>query len=131
MLSQRITSVPGASKIFSYGICSYSEAVKEKELGVKRETLSEFGVYSKECALEMARGARKNASASIGIGITGIAGPDGGTEIDPVGTVYIAVVSERKEEVVRTVLGTGRTERALICRFATSKAISMALSLIK
>ena len=80
---------------------AYTEEIKEKVLGVSRHTLTEQGVYSLACAEEMAEGARRLCGSSLGIGITGVAGPDGGTEENPVGTVYIAVsgksgcVSER------------------------------------
>ncbi len=130
LLSQRITSCPGSSEIFRLGLCTYSEEEKAKRLGVSTETLSRFGVYSKPCALEMARGVRSLSGAKIGIGITGIAGPSGGTEENPVGTVYIAVVTEQEEICERCVFGPEKAGRDWIRRLASSKALAMALSLL-
>ena len=90
MLSQRITAVPGASGVFAYGACTYANDIKEKMLGVRHETLEAYGAVSPETAAEMARGVRKAAGADFGVGITGIAGPGGGTPEKPVGLVYLA-----------------------------------------
>jgi len=128
LLSQRITSVSGASKVFSLGVCTYSEKEKQTLLKVKKETLEQFGVYSKECALEMARGIRNLAQSEVGVGITGIAGPMGGTESDPVGTVYLAVVSSKEECCERVVLGTSRASREQIRALASNKALEMVLN---
>lgn len=83
MLSQRITAVPGASGVFAYGACTYANDIKEKMLGVRHETLEAYGAVSPETAAEMARGVRKAAGADFGVGITGIAGPGGGTPEKP------------------------------------------------
>ncbi len=131
MVSQRITSVPGASQVLSLGVCSYWEETKQSVLGVKEETLCKFGVYSKECALEMARGARVRSGATLGIGITGIAGPSGGTKSDPVGTVYIAVSGEKGDECQRVVLGSIKPDRNHIRYLASSKALAMALETVR
>jgi len=129
LLSQRITSVPGASSVFSLGICSYSEEVKMRELGVSAETLSEHGVYSLACACEMAEGIRKKAQSRIGIGITGIAGPDGGSDTDPVGTVYLAVATENQVKGKRVVLGHTASSREEIRSLAASCALATALEI--
>lgn len=128
LLSQRITSIPGASDIFSLGVTAYSEEKKMQVLGVSEKTLREDGVYSRACALEMARGVRTLSGSDVGIGITGIAGPSGGTEKDPVGTVYVAVVSGEKELVERTVFGRGKSDRAYIRHLAATKALILSLS---
>lgn len=130
LISRRITSVPGASRVFPMGLCTYWEEEKVRCLGVRPETLSRFGVYSKECALEMAEGVCTLSGAELGIGITGIAGPDGGTDENPVGTVYIAVVFGEKKSCVRTVLGHRSAGRDWICQLASSKALDMARALI-
>ncbi|MBR3836518.1 MAG: competence/damage-inducible protein A [Clostridia bacterium] len=130
LVSRRITSVPGASRVFPLGLCTYLEEEKVRRLGVRSETLSRFGVYSKECALEMAEGICALSGAELGIGVTGIAGPDGGTEENPVGTVYIAVVFGEKKNCIRTVLGHRAADRDWICRLASSKALDMARALI-
>lgn len=89
LLSGRLVNVPGISANFKEGYITYSNEAKEKLLGVSPETLKEHGAVSEETALEMALGCRRAAGADIGIGITGIAGPDGGTAEKPVGLVYI------------------------------------------
>jgi nicotinamide-nucleotide amidase len=91
--------VPGSSKYFLGGVVSYGNTLKEKFLGVSREVLKEKGAVSGETALSMARGIRERACADIGAAVTGIAGPNGGTKEKPVGTVFIAVVSDRDEIV--------------------------------
>lgn len=93
LLSERITEVPGASDIFGLGICSYANAMKEKMLGVSPQTLAAYGAVSPQTAAEMAAGVRAAAGADIGVSTTGIAGPTGGTEAKPVGTVFVAVAS--------------------------------------
>lgn len=90
-LGERITSVPGCSSTFVGGIISYSNEIKEKQLGVSKQTLETKGAVSEECAREMAEGVCRALGAHWGISVTGIAGPDGGTEKKPVGLVYIAV----------------------------------------
>ncbi len=91
MLAQYITSVSGASDIFEYGICSYSERIKMQELGVSYESLVKYGVVSESVAKQMALGVSRKSGSDIGVGITGIAGPTGFTKQQPVGTVYVAV----------------------------------------
>ena len=127
LVAQRLTSVSGASSVIGLGVVSYSEEIKQKVLGVRKETLADGGVYSRECALEMARGVRALSGSDLGIGITGIAGPSGGTEKDPVGTVYIALSSEEKEESVRKLFGHAKSSRDEIRFRAASEALMMAL----
>lgn len=91
LTTQRLTAVPGASEVFCGGVVSYSEDFKQRLLGVRAETLAAHTVYSAPVAVEMARGAARLAAADLGVGITGIAGPDGGLTGIPVGTVFIAL----------------------------------------
>ena len=91
LLGNRITNVAGSSEYYLGGIVSYSDAAKMNLLGVSQETLKEFGAVSEETAQEMALGARRVLQSDVGVSITGIAGPTGGTEDKPVGLVYIAV----------------------------------------
>ena len=86
-----LTDIPGISKVFDRGIVTYSNAAKIQELGVKFETLAEHGAVSEETAKEMAVGIRRVSGSDIGISVTGIAGPDGGTDEKPVGLVYIGL----------------------------------------
>lgn len=90
LLSSRIVSIPGASRVFKAGFITYSNEAKIKTLGVKEETLIKYGAVSAQTAREMAEGACLAADSNISAAITGIAGPDGGTPEKPVGLVYIA-----------------------------------------
>jgi nicotinamide-nucleotide amidase len=89
LVAARLTSVPGSSDVFVGGVVAYSNDVKERELDVPTEVLREHGSVSPETAAAMAAGARSRLGAEVGIGLTGIAGPGGGTEEKPVGLVYI------------------------------------------
>lgn len=92
LLSKYITDQPGASRVFECGVVSYSGRIKNQVLGVKEKTLASFGEVSAQTAEEMAKGIQRVASSDIAIGITGIAGPGGGSPEKPVGLVYFAVV---------------------------------------
>jgi len=91
LLGSRLTDVPGSSAYFLYGIVAYSNQAKQDLLGVDAALIEAHGAVSEPVALAMAGGVRRRAATSIGIGVTGIAGPDGGTADKPVGTVAIAV----------------------------------------
>jgi len=97
LISHRLTEVPGSSTYFLGGIVAYAYDVKERQLGVKHNTLYDHGAVSAETALEMARGARRALGTDIGLGVTGIAGPRGGTPDKPVGLVYIALSTRSGE----------------------------------
>lgn len=99
MLGARITSVPGSSEVFEGGFITYSNEMKAREISVARYDLSKFGAVSEPVARQMAEGVRRVLNVDFGIGITGIAGPDGGTPEKPVGLVYIALASEEGTEV--------------------------------
>jgi len=98
LLAQRITDVPGSSKYFLGGIVSYANEVKTKALGVEPMLLLEHGAVSGPVAEAMAEGIRSRMETDFGLAITGIAGPGGGTEEKPVGTVFIALADEIKTE---------------------------------
>jgi competence/damage-inducible protein CinA-like protein len=89
MVAQRLTSVPGSSRVFRGAVVAYSNEVKEVELGVPLEVLERHGAVSAEAAAAMAAGARERLGADIAVAVTGIAGPDGGSEEKPVGLVYL------------------------------------------
>ncbi|MFT7589019.1 MAG: nicotinamide-nucleotide amidase [Limisphaerales bacterium] len=91
LIASKIVQVPGCSKWFRGGLAAYSYEAKESLLGVSRETLNTQGAVSEECINEMLDGALKVFNADCAIAVSGIAGPDGGTESKPVGTVYIGV----------------------------------------
>lgn len=96
LLSELITNVPGASRVFEMSVCTYSNAVKSRLLGVPEEILSRYGAVSFETAKAMAVGLQGLSGADLCISITGLAGPGGGTPECPVGTVYAAVAFEDK-----------------------------------
>lgn len=100
LVSKLITDVSGASAVYEGGVCSYSNSVKMKILGVKEETLRTFGAVSENTAHEMSHGVRKALGADIGVGITGIAGPLSDGTNKPVGLIYISVCSEKFEKTV-------------------------------
>ena len=91
LLGARLTAIPGSSVVVNGGVISYSNDVKHRLLDVSTETLARHGAVSEQVALEMATGARARVGAEVGIAITGIAGPGGGTPEKPVGQVWIAV----------------------------------------
>lgn len=100
-----VVSVPGASKVFYGGIVSYDNSVKNKMLFVEQTVLDTVGAVSEECAVQMARGARKQIGTDIAVSVTGIAGPGGGTDSKPVGLVYIGVASKRGAFAKKLLLG--------------------------
>ncbi len=89
MIAGRLVNVPGVSKAFGTGYVTYSNKAKRKLLGVKKSTLKQFGAVSVQTAKEMAQGALLASGADVAVSVTGIAGPDGGTDKKPVGLVYI------------------------------------------
>lgn len=99
MLVKMITDIAGSSGVLNESIVTYSNDAKMKYLGVNKETLEKHGAVSRETAYEMAVGIKKNSGSSVGVGITGIAGPDGGTSEKPVGLVYIAAAIDDRVEV--------------------------------
>ncbi|MFA5142748.1 MAG: competence/damage-inducible protein A [Candidatus Omnitrophota bacterium] len=99
LLANRITNIPGSSKYFVMGLVAYSNAIKENILGVPGDSLQNYGAVSQEVALEMADRIRLLAGSDIGVSITGIAGPGGGTIAKPVGLVYAAIAIGRKKVI--------------------------------
>lgn len=91
LVSHRITNVPGSSEYYLGGVISYAYEAKVRLLGVSWETLNTYGAVSRETVLEMARGARLALGAEIGLAVSGIAGPGGGTPEKPVGTTWIGL----------------------------------------
>ncbi|WP_054694704.1 competence/damage-inducible protein A [Syntrophomonas palmitatica] len=108
LLSKMLTDVAGSSRYFWGSVTSYSNEAKELFLGVKKATLEKHGAVSRETAAEMARGIREKAQSTYGIGITGIAGPDGGSADKPVGLVYIALADARNCRVKEMHFAGGR-----------------------
>lgn len=94
LISHRITNVPGSSDYYDRGVIAYSNQSKIDILHVSRRTLKKFGAVSPQTAVEMAQGIKKVSGTNLGLAVTGIAGPGGGTREKPVGLVYICLASD-------------------------------------
>lgn len=123
LIARRITSVPGASEVFGCGLVTYSNEMKMQLLGVSPETLAAHGAVSPETAIEMARGARKVGHADVGVGVTGIAGPGGGTAQKPVGLFYAAISTPQGEQVIERQRRNSTRERVQL--YASSCALDL------
>jgi nicotinamide-nucleotide amidase len=123
LISKRLTDIPGSSSFVRLNVTTYSNESKNKLLGVAEELLQNYGAVSEEVALEMARGIKNLAQTSYGLAVTGVAGPDGGTENKPVGTVYVALVGEGLEEVNKLFFGPRTRED--IRWFTSQEALNM------
>ena len=99
LISNRITDASGSSKYFKMGVVAYSNKIKEDILWIPGSLIRKYGAVSRQVAIEMAEGVRAIADTDIGMGVTGIAGPAGGTESKPIGLVYIALVTGKKRIV--------------------------------
>ena len=130
LVSKLITDIPGASQIFELGVCSYSNRIKHEVLGVSEETLENYTEYSYQTACEMAQGVRRLSGADIGISTTGIAGPSGGTEEKPVGTVYIGVSTGEKTFAEKFSFGDDGADRDTIRIRACISALKLALETV-
>jgi nicotinamide-nucleotide amidase len=122
LVAQRITSVAGASRSFVGGVVVYSDAVKTAFAGVPEELIAQHGAVSEEVAQALAVGIRQRTGATVGVGVTGIAGPTGATEKKPVGLVYVAVSDAQKTEVVSR---TFRGDRQRIREYAAQQALDL------
>lgn len=127
MLGHLITNVPGSSSYFKGGVIAYANEIKLGILGVHSETLDSYGAVSEQTVLEMARGVRSLFNADIGISVSGIAGPDGGTEEKPVGTVWIGLSTPKLDQAEVYMFSGDRRE---IKEQATQFAMQMAIRYI-
>ena len=110
LIAATLTSVPGSSGYFRGGVVSYSNEAKEAFLDVPAATLAAHGAVSAQVAKAMALGARARFDATLGVSVTGIAGPDGGTEEKPVGLTYVGLAAERGADVRRFAFSGDRAE---------------------
>lgn len=127
LVSQMLTSVPGSSGCLDLGVVTYANEQKMKVLGVRAETLNSVGAVSEETALEMSAGIKRISGADIGIGITGIAGPGGGTGEKPVGLVYIGICTEKEYRAFKYIF---KGDRQSVRRQAAEEALKLALERI-
>ena len=107
LVASKITEISGSSNIFNGAVVTYSNEIKSQELNVKKQTLENFGAVSTEVVEEMLEGVIKKFNADYAIAISGIAGPDGGTENKPVGTVVIGIMGKVEGKKVETYLFDG------------------------
>jgi nicotinamide-nucleotide amidase len=122
MIAQRITSVPGSSRSFLGGAVVYSNQLKIAFANVSPELIAQHGAVSQEVAEALAKGIRQRTGATLGLGVTGIAGPTGATETKPVGLVYIAVSDAQKTDCIER---TFRGDRARVRQWATQQALDL------
>ncbi|MFC1781839.1 competence/damage-inducible protein A [Planctomycetota bacterium] len=124
LLSKMLTDIPGASEYFTHGWITYSNESKTEELLVLPELIGQYGAVSEQVAEAMARGARKKSRTDFAISITGIAGPEGGTQEKPVGLVYICIDSESCCQIKRCLFTSKR-------RFIRLRAAQTALNMLR
>lgn len=125
LIGALLTALPGSSRYFLASFVTYSDRAKADVLGVHHRTLAGHGAVSAECALEMAAGARRAGRADIGVAVTGIAGPGGGSAEKPVGLTYIAVDDGTGGHAERHVFPGGREE---VRRAAAERALELIAS---
>lgn len=124
LFSAYITDVPGSSEVFDEAVVTYSNDAKIRELGVSGQTLAQKGAVSRDVARQMAEGIRRRTGADVGVGITGIAGPDGGTDKKPVGTVFVGIDICGSVSVYHLLInGSRAVVRTETCRFVFERLI--------
>src|SRR5215213_3484708 len=125
LLAQRLTDMPGSSAYFKEGLATYSNEAKERLLGVSQEMLAEYGAVSEPVARKMAEGARRLAGTDYGLSVTGIAGPDGGTEEKPVGLVFVGLSDAEETFAERLDLSAWARSRDAIRERSANRAFDL------
>jgi nicotinamide-nucleotide amidase len=128
MLACSITSVSGASKVFSLGLITYSNQAKIKVLNVNKNIIKKYGAVSAECCEAMVKNLAKISKAQINVSVTGIAGPNGGTKNKPVGLVYIAVKKSNKILITKNIFN--QKNRNSIQKATVKRSLKIIASLI-
>jgi len=126
LIAKRLTDVSGSSDVFFGGCVTYTNEIKERLLGVSSQTLTQYGAVSEQTAKEMAEGVRRALGTDIGVSTTGIAGPGGGSEQTPVGTVFVGISTEAGTWV-RPLQLSAKRSRTYIRTVAASHALEMVL----
>ena len=129
LLSSSITSTSGASKIFNLGLITYSNQAKIKFLKINKNIIRKYGAVSHECCLAMVNNLSKISKANINVSITGIAGPNGGTNQKPVGLVYIGVKRKNKTQIIKCLFKSKK--RSSIQKATVKKALDLILRMSK
>jgi len=127
MLSSTITSVSGSSKVFNLGLITYSNKAKVDILKVPKKIINKYGSVSNECCLSMVKNLSKISKANISISITGVAGPNGGTKLKPVGLVYIGIKKGNKIIIQKNLFK--NKNRISIQKATTAKVLKNILAL--
>ena len=128
MLASFITSLSGASKVFNLGLITYSNQAKINILKVKKSIIQKYGAVSAECCEAMVKNLSKISKAQINISVTGIAGPNGGTKLKPVGLVYIGIKKGNKLLIIENLFK--KKTRSSIQKAAVKKSLEIINSLI-
>ena len=129
MLASSVTSISGASKVFSIGLVTYSNQSKIKILKVNKNIIKKYGAVSHECCLEMVNNLSKISNSYINVSITGIAGPTGSTKEKPVGLVYIGVKNGVKTQIYKCLFKSKK--RSSIQKATVKKALNLVLRITK
>lgn len=125
-IAYAFTSVSGSSQWFNQSWVTYSNQAKQQGLGVRQETLSNHGAVSPQTVYEMANGVQKHSGAELVVTVSGIAGPDGGSEDKPVGTVWFGFIcNDESTQVKKVFAGDRETVRAQAIKFAINHLISL------
>ena len=127
MLSSTITSISGSSKVFDLGLVTYSNKAKINILKVPKKIINKYGAVSNECCLSMVKNLSKISKANISVSITGVAGPNGGTKLKPVGLVYIGIKKGNKTTVQMSLFK--NKNRISIQKATTTKILKILLVL--
>jgi nicotinamide-nucleotide amidase len=128
MLSSTITSISGSSKVFDLGLVTYSNKAKINILKVPKKIINKYGAVSNECCLSMVKNLSKISKANISVSITGVAGPNGGTKLKPVGLVYIGVKKGNKTIVQKSIF---KNKNRISIQKATTTKILKTLLVLK
>ena len=129
LLSSAITSVSGSSKVFTLGLVAYSNQSKINVLKVSKNIIRKYGSVSEQVCLAMVKNLNKISKTNISVSITGIAGPSGGTEIKPVGLVYVGIKKGNRVEVKKYLFK--NKGRSYIQKAAANKSLGLILSFLK
>ena len=129
MLSSAITSISGSSKVFVMGLVTYSNISKILLLKIPKQIIKKHGAVSSKCCSYMVNNLSKIAKANMAISITGIAGPNGGTKLKPVGLVYIGIKRKNRIKIYKYLFK--KTDRTKIQRKTVKKALELILGILK
>lgn len=127
LVSAALTEIPGSSSVFDRGFITYSNEAKISELGVPADIIDAFGAVSVACVFAMAQGALERSGADVAVAISGIAGPEGGTELKPVGTVVFAKAERGVQDPTAEERAFEEADRAGVRRQATLCALELLL----